>query len=66
LCEIVVAVVVVVAMARLLDESWDDVQQMDIILKAMNINAMRIVDTMPIKYGVESCALATIKLSAMV
>lgn len=53
-------------MACLLDESCDDVQQMDIILKAMNINAMRIVDTMPIKYGVESCTLATIKLSAMV
>lgn len=51
-------------MARLL-ESCDDVQQMDIILKAMNINAMRSIDTMTIKYGVESCALATIIVSGV-
>jgi hypothetical protein len=39
-------------------------QQMDIILNAMNRNTMRMVITMPIKYGVESCELATIKFSA--
>lgn len=65
------AVVVVIVTARLLDKSRDedddddddddvDDQQMDIILKAMNIKAMSIVVTIPMKYGAESCVLATI------
>jgi hypothetical protein len=52
LWEIVVVAVVDVAFAaaRLLDDSRDDDdQQMDVILKAMKMNAMRIVDTMPMK-----------------
>lgn len=70
LCGIVVVAVVVVdvtfAAARLTDVSRDDDdddQQMDVILKAIKMNAIRIVDTMPMKKGVESCALGTIKFS---
>ena len=38
-------------------------QQMDSILKAMNANTMRMTITMPMKYGVEFCELAIIKVS---
>lgn len=54
------AVVVVLVLVLFDDFS---AQQMDIILNAMNKNTIRIVSTIPIKYGVESCELATIKFS---
>lgn len=45
---------------------FDDLsaQQMDIILNAMNTNTMRMVITIAMKYGVASCELETIKVSA--
>lgn len=62
MCERVVVAAAVVALADLFDESC--VQQTDIILNAININTMRIVAIIPMKYGVDSCELTTIKLSA--
>lgn len=58
----VVFAVTVGAVDDLFDGSC--VQQNEIILNAMNIKRKSIVAMMPMKYGVESGELATIKLSA--
>lgn len=38
-------------------------QQMDSILNAIKMNTTRMVITIPMKYGVESCVPATISVS---
>jgi hypothetical protein len=50
--------VIVVRVRSLFDDF--SVQQMERSLNAMKRNTMRMVTTMPMKYGVESCKLARI------